>query len=36
MAHVPLPACSGKRAIHDPQQGPTVLLFNTIPKGETR
>ena len=36
MSHVPLPACSGTRAAHDPQQQPTVLLLNPIPKRETR
>jgi hypothetical protein len=34
MASVPLPTCSGVRAIHDPQQGPTVLFLHPVPYGE--
>jgi hypothetical protein len=34
MAGVPLPTCSGVRAIHDPQQGPTVLFLHPVPYGE--
>ena len=34
MAGVPLPSCSGVRAIPDPQQGPTDLFLHPVPYAE--
>ena len=31
MADVPLPTCSGERAIHDPQEGLTVHFLHPVP-----
>jgi hypothetical protein len=31
MAGVPLPTCSGERAIHDPQEGLTVHFLHIVP-----
>jgi hypothetical protein len=36
MAGVPLPMCSGGRAIHDPQQGAIVLFRHPVPYVENR
>jgi hypothetical protein len=36
MAGVPLPTCSGGRAIHDPQQGSMVLFLHPVPYAENR
>jgi hypothetical protein len=36
MAGVPLPTCSGGRAIHDPQQGSIVLFLHPVPYVKNR